>query len=280
MLKKILFASFIFTSLNTFAKYEPWNFNIIEVGIIKNNSLPNGFGPSEKDTIFEVQGTTRYNLLDLYWFVDRSNIFNDSDLSDKKNSDPNYVYAEFNPRISIDGLIGKDLSIGPVNEWFLSYLFDYDNKRGFDYGKSLGIKKHYFGIGNYLNVPGFEYFKTNFYARYIERNYFRNEKKWDGFMLNASYGATLYRFENGMKVGFSGWIDYVFGAKDSDTYNEYYSENQTTTSLQWQNQLRLFLNDNLSVSYTYQINHNFSEVHQYASGSNSTAVGVHYSVTF
>lgn len=273
MLKKYLLCGAITLSTFSFAEYKPWNFNLVEVGIIKNNSLPNGFGPSVKDTIMEIQGTSRYNLLDLYWFVDRGNIFNDDKWSDKKNDDSNYTYLEFNPRISLDGLFNKNLSVGPINEWFLSYNFDYDNNRGQAWGKDKGLKKHYIGIGNYISVPGFDYFKTNIYKRYIEKNYSRNEKSWDGYMLNSSYGATLYTFNNGMKFTFSGWIDYVFGSKTNESF-------ETSTSLQWQNQVRLFLNKNISLSYTYQINQNFSEVDQYSSNRNQSALGVHYSIIF
>ncbi|WP_297405838.1 outer membrane protein OmpK [uncultured Cetobacterium sp.] len=269
MLKKYLLCGAICLSTLSFAKYEPWNFNLLEVGIIKNNSLPNGFGPSVKDTVFEIQGTTRYNLLDLYWFVDRSNIFNSNSLSDKKNDDSNYTYLEFNPRVSMDGLFNKNLSVGPINEWFFSYNFDYDNT----YGIYKGLKKHYFGIGNYINVPGFDYFKTNIYKRFIEKNYSRNENNWDGYMFNSSYGATLYKFNNGMKFTFSGWMDYVFGAKKIQSYD-------TSSSLQWQNQVRLFFNDNISLSYTYQINKHFSEVNQFSSNRNQSAIGLHYSIIF
>ena len=181
MLKKILLLGSVLFSATVYAKYEPWNFTILELSLIKGNALPNGWGESQKDIVLELQGSTRYNLLDLYWFVDRSNIFKNSKLSDKNGVDNNYTYLEINPRISIDGLTGKDLAIGPISEWFISYQFDYDNVRGKSWGKNQGIEKHYIGFGNYISIPElkylkFDYFKTNLYARYIEKNYGRNEK--------------------------------------------------------------------------------------------------------
>lgn len=268
-MKKYLTLGILLTCVNTFAQYNPWNFTVLEMSIIKSNGNPNGWGPDEKDTFLELQGTTRYKLLDLYWFVDRSNIFNDSNLSDKKNVDKNYIYGEFNPRISLDGLFNKDLSIGIANEWFLAYNFDYDSAKG------NGIKRHYVGLGNYLSIPKFDYFKTNIYARYITENYGRTENQWDGYMFNASYGAPIYKFENGMKFAFSGWLDYIFGAKTYDGYNK-----QSSDSLQWQNQIRFFFNENLSVSYTYQINNHFAEVNQNTSNHNNHGFGIHYSITF
>ena len=71
MLKNSLLIGSLLLPTLTFAKYEPWNFTILEGSLIKGNALPNGFGDSEKDFVFEIQGTTRYNLLDLFWFVDR-----------------------------------------------------------------------------------------------------------------------------------------------------------------------------------------------------------------
>ncbi|MEG2347923.1 MAG: outer membrane protein OmpK [Cetobacterium sp.] len=278
MLKKTLLIGSLLLPTLAFAKYEPWNFTLLEGSLIKGNALPNGFGDSEKDFVFEIQGTTRYKLLDLYWFVDRSNIFKNSDLSDKNGIDDNYTYAEFTPRLSIDGLTGYDLSVGPINEWFIAYQFDYDNVRGFEWGKNKGIEKHYIGLGNYITIPQlkylkFDYFKTNLYARYVDRNYGRNENEWDGYLFNIAYGGTFHKFENGMKLGFSGWLDYDFGAKTN-------SSNETHDSLQWQNQVRFFINDNLSVSYTYQINNHFSQVDQFTSNKNNQSYGIHYAIMF
>ena len=281
MLKKFLLIGSIAISATTFAKYEPWNFTVLEGSLVKSNYLPDGWGPSKKETLFEIQGSTRYNLLDLYWFIDRSNVFKDSNLSDKNGVDDNYTYAEFTPRFSIDGLTGKDLSIGPVSEWFIAYQFDYDNAstRNEYTGSKDGIRKHYIGVGNYISIPElkymkFDYFKTNLYARYVDRNYGRDENQWNGYMFNIAYGGTIYRFENGMKFGFSGWLDYDFGAKNDS------ASKQTHDSLQWQNQVRFFLNNNLSVSYTYQINNHFSQVDQNSSNRNNESFGIHYAIMF
>ncbi|MGL5983614.1 MAG: outer membrane protein OmpK, partial [Cetobacterium sp.] len=256
MLKKILLLSSLALSTVTFAKYEPWNFTLLEGSLVKANKVPDGWGDSKEEMLFEIQGTTRYKLLDLYWFIDRTNIFKDSSLSNKNDTDSNYTYAEFTPRLSLDGLTKKDLSIGPVSEWFLAYQFDYDNVSSIGWnGNKDGLRKHYFGLGNYISVPEmkymkFNYFKTNLYARYVDRNYSRDENEWNGYMFNIAYGGTIHKFENGMKFGFSGWLDYDFGAK-------HHSENQTPDSVQWQNQVRFFLDEHVSLSYTYQINNHF-----------------------
>lgn len=282
LLKKFLLLGSVILSTVSYAKYEPWNFTVLEGSLIKGNALPNGWGTSEKDVILEVQGTTRYNLLDLYWFVDRSNIFKNSKLSDKNGIDANYTYGEISPRISLDGLTGTNLSFGPISEWFIATQFDFDNVHGKNQwtGQNEGLRKYYVGIGNYISIPEmkymkFDYFKTNLYARYVEKNYGRNEDQWDGYLFNIAYGGTIYKFENGMKFGFSGWLDYDFGAKNSSEFNK-----QTHDSLQWQNQIRFYLNNNLSVSYTYQINNHFSQVDQNSSNKNNESFGIHYAIMF
>lgn len=276
MFKKILLLGSLAFSTITFAKYEPWNFTLLEGSLVKANKVPDGWGNSKEEMLFEIQGTTRYNLLDLYWFVDRTNIFKDSSLSNKNDTDNNYTYAEFTPRLSLDGLIERDLSIGPVSEWFLAYQFDFDNVNGQEWNN--GLRKHYVGIGNYISIPEMkymkiEYFKTNLYSRYIDRNYGRDENEWNGYMFNIAYGGTIHQFQNGIKLGFSGWLDYDFGAK-------YSYDGQTPDSLQWQNQLRLFLNKNVSLSYTYQINNHFSQVDMNSSNRNNESFGFHYAIMF
>lgn len=273
-MKKTLLLTSLLISNVTFAEYNPWNFTFLEGSLSKGNFYPNGWGGSNKDLIFEIQGFSRYKLLDLYWFVDRSNIFNDSDFSDKKDSDSNYTYGEFNPRLSIDGLINKNLSIGLISEWFISSQFDFDNVHGNKWGKNQGLRKYYLGIGNNISIPGFDYFRTNLFARYIEKNYGRNENQWDGYMFNISYGAPIYKFNENMKLAFTGWLDYDFGARNDS------SKNETGDSIQWQNQLRFYFTKNLSISYTYQINHHFSQTNQCSSNRDSEAFGVHYNIIF
>ncbi|MGL6098539.1 MAG: hypothetical protein ACRC0G_02820, partial [Fusobacteriaceae bacterium] len=68
-------------------------------------------------------------------------------------------------------------------------------------------------------------------------------------------------------------LDYDFGAK-------YSYDGQTPDSLQWQNQLRLFLNKNVSLSYTYQINNHFSQVDMNSSNRNNESFGFHYAIMF
>ncbi|MGL4687928.1 MAG: outer membrane protein OmpK [Fusobacteriaceae bacterium] len=172
--KIFVITGLVLSTTIVFGKYEPWDYSSVEVGIVKSYNLGNAYGPSGKDTMLSFQSNLRYNLIELYVFVDRANIFNKEELSDKYGDDSNYIYGEFQPRLSLDGLFDKDLSIGPINEWFLAYSLDFDNDRHYNIwsGKKNGVEKHNIGIGNLINIPGFDYFKTNLYGRYIARNNF------------------------------------------------------------------------------------------------------------
>ncbi|MGL5124201.1 MAG: outer membrane protein OmpK [Fusobacteriaceae bacterium] len=272
--KFFLIILLILSNTIIFGKYEPWNYSSVEMGIVKSNSLANAYGSSGKDTTLSIQSNLRYNLLELYLFVDRSNIFNAEKLSDKYNSDSNYIYSEIQPRLSLDGLFNKDFSIGPIKEWFLAYSLDFDNDRSYNIwsGKQNGVEKHNIGIGNLISIPGFDYFKTNLYGRYIAKNYGRNENQWDGYQFSMSYGTTIIKFKNKMKIGVGGWLDYTFKAKAE--------EFQTSNSFQWFNEMRLYLTDNISLSVGYKKNENFTEVSQKSSDKNHTEFGAHYTYNF
>lgn len=273
MKKYILIIVLLCFSQLAVAKYEPWNYNMVQVSLFHGNNAADGTRESVDDIYLEMEGFHRYKLLDLYWFNDFFDILN-SDSSDMHGVKPS-IYGEINPRISLDGLLGKDLSIGRFNEWFLSYQLDYDNG---DY--KGGLRRHQVGIGNYFDLEGFDYVRMNLFARYATKSYGKpNENKWDGYLFNVAYLAPLYKFYNGWSFIYSGWVDYVFGAKESKKYNNSWNGTSGTgNSLQWFNQLKLQM-DNFAVSASIKFNHNFTEVAGSSSNSSDSTqyiLGVHY----
>lgn len=255
------------------AKYEPWNYNMVQVSFFQGNNAADGTRESVDDIYFEIDGFHRYGLLDLYWFNDFFDVLN-SNNSDMHGIKPS-IYGEINPRISLDGLLGKDLSIGRFNEWFLSYQLDYDNG---DY--KGGLRRHQLGIGSYFDLEGFDYVRMNLFARYATKSYGKpNENKWDGYLFNIAYLAPLYKFENGWSFIYSGWVDLVFGAMESKKYNNAWNGTYgTDNSLQWFNQLK-FKMDDFAISASIKFNHNFTEVaSSSANSSDSTQyiLGLHY----
>ena len=257
----------------TFAEYKPWNFNMVQIALYHGENSADCTRESVDDIFVEIEGFHRYKLLDFYWFTDFFDILNStkSDMHDVKPS----VYGEFNPRISLDGLIDKNLSWWKFKEWFLSYQFDFDNG---DY--EGGLQRHQIGIGTYFALEKFDYVRLNLFARYATKSYGKpNEKKWDGYLFNAAYSAPLHKFNNGWAFIYSGWVDYVFGARESKKYNnDWNGTSGTDNSLQWYNQLTLQIK-HFSISASIKLNNNFTEVVENSNNSsNSTQyiLGLHY----
>lgn len=258
---------------NSLGAYEPWNYNYVNMSLFQGNNAADGYSESIDDRYVEFEGFHRYNLLDMYWFVDFFDVF-DSGSSDMHGTDPN-LYGEINPRVSLDGLSGRDLSFWRFKEWFLSYQYDFDDS---SYGG--GLQRHQVGIGNDFRIEGFDYIRMNLFARYHKESYDSNiEDKWDGYLLNAAYGRKLYTFDNGWNIYFSGWVDYVFEANESAKKTDW-SDNSIGTdhSLQWFNQLKL-QTKYIGISYSYKLNDNFTEVKKSESNSSDSGqhiLGIHY----
>lgn len=265
MKKFLLAAAVAAMSTSAMAKYEPYNFNQFTLSIYKGHNSPDAFGAPGRDNYLEIEGSHRYELLDLYWFVDRNDIFGDPKSSAHNLNET--IFAKVNPRISIDGLLNKDLSIGPVDEWFLAYMYKATN------GSPYRLDAHYFGLGTNLNVPGFDFFGLNLYAKYNNKNFGDYEKEWDGYTTAISYGTTLYDFQNGFNITLGGWGDFDFGLRKSQK-----GENAKSTALQWANTISLNYH-NVGISYTYQINDNFTGRNQNSSDKNNHAFGVHYTIS-
>ncbi len=272
-MKKVLLAVLlaVIAVSNAQAAGKNRDFSTLGASIKYSYSKPDGWGPKYKDTYLEADGVHRYGPLDLYWYIDYSNLFRTPKLSDKFYSSPDYMYGEINPRISVDWLSGADLGFLFFKEWFLAYNFEFDNEKG----NGKGMLRHYLGIGTDFDLPLFDYAKANIYARYIQKNYGRSENRWDGYMLNMSYGMTIHKFKIGISLGYSGWLKWVFGAGTGGDS----PDNRTTDSVQWNNTFDISYGG-FSILYTYQVNVNYSEVRQNSSGVHNQAVGIKYSLTF
>ena len=264
---KIFFFTILFI-LNTisFAKYASYNYNTINIGIFKSKNNPNAFGNPTKDVLLELEGSNRYKLLDLYWLMDRNDIL-ESPKSDS-HGDSSTLFTKINPRISLDGLLDKDLSIGPINEWFISYLYRGTNGNN---GR-LGI--HNIGLGVSIDYFNFNYFKVNLMKKYNNRNYFTHEKQWDGVTLSFAYETLIKQFNEDIKLTFDGWGDLDFGLNKEER-----GENGKSYAYSWSNNLKLSYK-NVSLVYTYQINDNFTGRNQYSSDKNNQSFGITYSFMF
>ncbi|KHT64065.1 membrane protein [Photobacterium gaetbulicola] len=188
-----------------------------------DNKIPFGF---QDDTYFEMEFGGRSGWLDVYGYLDVFDIFNSStsDRNKPQGSDDfaDNFFFKFAPRLSIDGMTGKDLSFGPVQELYISTVTNVGDNALFE---------HYIGLGSDIQVPWFGKMGFNTYARYVRENFGAdNEGKWDGYMVSTNWFKPWYTFASGHFVTYQGYLDYKFGAsKITD------DPNRSTTSIEWFN---------------------------------------------
>ena len=190
-----------------------------------DNKIPFGF---QDDTYFEMEFGGRSGWLDLYGYLDVFDLFNSSN-SDRNKPEgggeedfADNFFFKFAPRLSIDGMTGKDLSFGPVQELYISTVTNVGDQALFE---------HYIGIGSDIQVPWFGKMGLNTYARYVRENFGAgNEGDWDGYMISTNWFKPWYTMSSGDFITYQGYLDYKFGAsKISDDIN------RTTTSVEWFN---------------------------------------------
>nr|WP_255415827.1 outer membrane protein OmpK [Salinisphaera sp. Q1T1-3] len=153
---------------------------------------------------YEFSGTK--GPLDLYGYVDfnkRFGVGSDDDVG-VWDDDGSPVFAELEPRLSIDRLTGQDLSIGPVKEWFPASDYILDLGHGRDSQQNV----LYFGPGAAFDTHSPVNFEVNFFFRRQFANYgAANAYSWDGYRLQGNWSAPLGKFAGGglLYVNFINW---------------------------------------------------------------------------
>ncbi|MDN2664990.1 outer membrane protein OmpK [Psychromonas sp. 14N.309.X.WAT.B.A12] len=168
------------------------------------NELP---GESDHDYL-ELEFGGRAGILDYYGYADVFNLAS-SESSDKDGADK--IFIKFAPRISLDGLTGKDLSFGPVEEVYFATLFNWS-------GGSDSVNNSFWGIGSDVMVPWLGKVGLNVYGLYD-----LNEKEWNGYQVSTNWFKPFYFFENGSFISYQGYIDYQFGYDDD--FDALYTDN-------------------------------------------------------
>jgi nucleoside-specific channel-forming protein len=164
-------------------------------------------GESSHDYL-EMEFGGRSGIFDLYGYVDIFNLTTDSD-SDKSGAAKSFM--KFAPRMSLDGLTGKDLSFGPVEELYVATLFEWSG----DAESSFGVNNSKIGLGSDVNVPFLGKIGLNLYGYYDN-----NEKDWNGYQISTNWFKPFHFFENGSFISYQGYIDYQFGM-DDDAGNKF-----------------------------------------------------------
>ena len=159
---------------------------------------------------FELEFGGRSGILDLYGYVDVFNLANSSS-RDKKGASK--MFMKLQPRLSLDALFGKDLSVGPFREWYFSTLFNWGGGGATNYGpdgpvEGEDVNNSFWGIGTDVMLPWFGKVGLNLYAMYD-----MNRKMWNGYQVSTNWFKPFYTFSNGSFVSYQGYIDYQFGGK-------------------------------------------------------------------
>ncbi len=112
------------------------------------------------------------------------------------------AYGEFSPRMSFSKMTGKDLSYGIIKDYLISATYE----------KGKGDTRTYlYGGAVDLNIPGFKFFKTNFYVR--DNPEIQHDETWQ---VTISWNRP---FEIGnQKLVFEGFAD--FAGEEGSTYKE------------------------------------------------------------
>ena len=176
--------------------------------------LPRPKGANSGHDYLEMEFGGRSGVLDVYGYVDVFNLTN-SDNSDKKGASK--MFMKLQPRFSLDGMFGKDLSIGPFKEFYFSTLFNWGgggatNCKDID-GKrtcidSADVNNSFWGLGTDVMVPWLGKVGLNLYGLYD-----LNAKAWNGYQVSTNWFKPFYHFKNDSFISYQGYIDWQF-AKD------------------------------------------------------------------
>jgi len=155
----------------------------------------NAFGPSYDMAYFEIEGGARSAVLDLYYFFDVNHIFGWGTYY----KDAGNFFTKIKPRFSLDALLGRDLSAGPVKEWYFAAQY-----KGFNGGEYYSA-----GVGTDMDVPGIDFLQVNFWPKYVRFSE-ENKMSYAGLELSLNWYKTLRRCPSGAVLSYQGWLDYGF----------------------------------------------------------------------
>ncbi|WP_392340706.1 outer membrane protein OmpK [Moritella marina] len=185
-----------------------------------------GEKPSGEDNLkhdyLEMEFGGRSGVVDLYGYVDVFNLLgSDSSDSDKKDG-ASKMFMKLAPRFSLDGMTGKDLSFGPVQEVYIATLFNWggggitgsrpnDVKGQPDVAINGDVNNAFFGLGSDVMVPWLGKVGMNVYGLYDA-----NAKDWNGYQFSMNWFKPFVNFDNGSFISYQGYVDYQF---EMDTSN-------------------------------------------------------------
>ena len=244
------------------ADFHAKDFRWFQFNLMKSvdNKIPFGL---QDDVYLEMEFGGRSGAIDLYGFLDVFDIFNSSE-SDFHEGDN--FFLKFQPRFSLNVMSGKDLSLGPVKEWYIATLLNIGDRALFT---------EYIGLGTDLQVPWFGKMGTNLMARYVRENFEAgNEDTWDGYLLSLNWFTPFYTFDNKSYFAFQGYFDHIFGATEvSDGVD------RADSSVGWYNGF-YWHTDRYAVGYGLKIYQNMALFKDGGIGGETSGAGHYFVLTY
>ncbi|EDQ01304.1 nucleoside-specific channel-forming Tsx family protein, partial [Shewanella benthica] len=155
----------------------------------------------------EMEFGGRAGVVDLYGYVD---VFNPSERTDSDKSGSPKMFMKFAPRFSIDAITGMDLSVGPIQEVYLTTLFNWGGGDINLYAPGAGdVNNASIGIGADVMVPWFGKVSMNLYKYYEIQ-----AKDWNGYQFSMNWFKPFINFDNGSFISYQGYLDYQFASDD------------------------------------------------------------------
>jgi nucleoside-specific channel-forming protein len=242
------------------------DYKFFNIKLMHGEDQKNPYG-NQDNSYLELEFGGRSGVLDLYGYVDIHNIFGST--SDDSYNGDNF-FTELKPRLSIDGMTGRDLSIGPIKEWYIAtYL-----KAGDGVAPTGGLFHTGLGLGTDIELPWFG--KTGLNLLAIHKNEDKGSSadgEWDGYSLQWSFFKPFYNFSNGSYVAYQGYITYDFGM---DKVNE--DEGRSNHSFQWYNGI-YYHYKSVAIGYGLKVLDNMANFDdgRYSFGEENESTGVeHY----
>ncbi|MGK8438768.1 outer membrane protein OmpK [Ectopseudomonas hydrolytica] len=182
----------------------------------QNNSLSYLYGknfkvePAIQQTL-TFEHASGWSWGDVFFFVDQK-FFNGAQ---NGAGDSRSFYGELSPRLSFGKLLGKDLSFGPIKDVLLAATYEFGEDE---------TEAYLLGPGFDLAIPGFNFFKLNFYYRQPDGN--RADRDGDGkpdgsgvWQVTPSWSYTLPAGKSDILI--DGYIDWVVG-NDASYHSNYH----------------------------------------------------------
>ena len=164
----------------------------------------------------ELEFGGRSGIVDLYGYVDVFNLANTDSSDSDKTDGASKIFMKLSPRFSLDAMIGKDLSFGPVQVVYIATLFNWGGGgiTGVDgNGNSISgdVNNSFWGVGSDVMVPWFGKVGMNLYGLYD-----LNIKDWNGYQFSINWFKPFVTFDDNSFIAYQGYVDYQFGADAND----------------------------------------------------------------